>query len=59
MKTILISTVSEFFKQRAGMFFVLIGILFGFLGGREHHAFAAFFLTDRFGMLYLFGIWLL
>jgi len=58
MKTILISTVSEFFKQRAGMFFVFIGILFGFLSGSEHHAFAAFFLTDPFGMLYLFLIWL-
>ena len=59
MKTILVSTVSEFFKQRAGMFFVLIGILFGFLSGNEHHAFAAFFLTDKFGMLYLLIAWLL
>lgn len=41
------------------MFFVLIGLLFGFLSGREHHAFAVFFLTDSFGMLYLFSIWLL
>jgi len=57
MKTILVATVSEFFKQRAGMFFVLLGILFGFLSGREHHAFAVFFLTDKFGMLYLSGIW--
>jgi len=59
MKTILITTVSEFFKQRAGMFFVLIGILFGFLSGNEHHAFAVFFLTDKYGMLYLIIIWLL
>jgi len=59
MKTLLFSTVSEFFKQRAGMFFVLIGILFGFLSGREHYAFASFFLTDQFGMLYLFVIWAL
>ncbi len=41
------------------MFFVLIGILFGFLSGNEHHAFAAFFLTDRFGMVYLLIAWLL
>ena len=59
MKTILITTVSEFFKQRAGMFFVFIGILFGFLSGNEHHAFAVFFLTDKYGMLYLLIIWLL
>ena len=59
MKVILVSTVSEFFKQRAGMFFVFLGILFGFLSGREHHAFAVFFLTDKFGMLYLLAIWLL
>ncbi|MCE6989338.1 hypothetical protein [Dyadobacter sp. CY323] len=58
MKTLMISTVSAFFRQRAGMFFVILGILFGFLSGREHHAFAVFFLTGSFGMLYLFGIWL-
>jgi hypothetical protein len=58
MKTLLKSTVSEFFRQRSGMFFVFIAVLFGFLTGREHHAFAAFFLTDRFGMLYLLLIWL-
>jgi hypothetical protein len=58
MKALLTATVSEFFKQRAGMFFVVIAVLFGFLSGREHYAFAAFFLTDRFGMLYLFLIWL-
>ena len=58
MKTILVSTVSEFFKQRAGMFFVFLGILFGFLSGREHHAFAVFFLTDKFGMLYLLAVWM-
>ncbi|TLU99341.1 hypothetical protein [Dyadobacter luticola] len=57
MKTVLISTVSAFFRQRAGMFLVLLGILFGFLSGREHHAFAVFFLTGSFGMFYLFAIW--
>jgi hypothetical protein len=59
MRTLMISTVSAFFRQRAGMFFVVLGVLFGFLSGREHHAFAVFFLTGSFGMWYLFGIWLL
>ncbi|GLU55665.1 hypothetical protein [Dyadobacter frigoris] len=59
MKVLMISTVQAFFRQRSGMFFVLMGLLFGFLSGREHYAFAVFFLTDPFGMLYLGGIWLL
>ncbi|NIJ53186.1 hypothetical protein [Dyadobacter arcticus] len=58
MKTLMLSTVSAFFRQRAGMFFVFLGILFGFLSGAEHHAFAVFFLTGSYGMAYLFGIWL-
>jgi hypothetical protein len=58
MKMLMLSTVSEFFRQRAGMFFVLMGILFGFLSGAEHRAFALFFLTGSYGMLYLFAIWL-
>jgi len=57
MKALFTATVTEFFRQRAGMFFVMIAVLFGFLSGREHHAFAVFFLTDRFGMLYLFLVW--
>ncbi|WP_247235451.1 hypothetical protein [Telluribacter sp. SYSU D00476] len=59
MNVLLISTVREFYRQRAGFFFVLLGLLFGFLSGREHYAFALFFLNDRFGMLYLFLIWAL
>lgn len=58
MKMLLVSTVSAFFRQRAGMFFVLMGILFGFLSAVEHHAFAVFFLTGRYGMVCLFGLWL-
>ncbi len=58
MKMLMLSTVSEFFRQRAGMFFVLMGMLFGFLSGAEHRAFALFFLTGSYGMLYLFAIWL-
>ncbi|SKB93216.1 hypothetical protein [Dyadobacter psychrophilus] len=58
MKTLLLVTVTEFFKQRAGMFFVLLALLFGFLSGAEHHAFAVFFLTASNGMLYLGAIWL-
>lgn len=58
MKTLLLVTVTEFFKQRAGMFFVLLALLFGFLSGAEHHAFAVFFLTASSGMLYLGVIWL-
>lgn len=57
MNVLLISTVREFYRQRAGFFFVLLGLLFGFLSSREHYAFALFFLTDPFGMLYLFLIW--
>jgi hypothetical protein len=59
MKVLLISTVREFFRQRAGAFFVLLGVILGFMSSREHYAFALFFLTDRFGMLYLFLIWLI
>jgi hypothetical protein len=58
MKVLLISTVREFYRQRAGVFFVMMGVLLGFLSSREHYAFALFFLTDRFGMLWLFLIWL-
>ena len=58
MKTLLLVTVTEFFKQRAGMFFVLLALLFGFLSSAEHHAFAVFFLTASNGMLYLGAIWL-
>lgn len=58
MKILLISTVSAFFRQRAGMFFVLMGVLFGFLSAVEHRAFAIFFLTGANGMAYLFAIWL-
>lgn len=58
MKTLLLVTVTEFFKQRAGMFFILLALLFGFLSGAEHHAFAVFFLTASNGMLYLGIIWL-
>lgn len=48
-----------FFRQRAGMFLVLLGVLFGFLSANEHHAFAVFFLTGTYGMLALFVIWLI
>ncbi|HWV33384.1 MAG TPA: hypothetical protein VN038_27185 [Dyadobacter sp.] len=58
MKMLLLSTVSAFFRQRAGMFLVLLGVLFGFLSANEHHAFAVFFLTGTYGMLALFMIWL-
>lgn len=58
MKMLLISTVSAFFRQRAGTFLVLLGVLFGFLSANEHHAFAVFFLTGAYGMLALFMIWL-
>ncbi len=58
MKMLFISTVNTFFKQRAGMFFVILGVVFGFMSSREHYSFAIFFLTDAFGMYYLFGIWL-
>ncbi|CAG5068319.1 hypothetical protein DYBT9623_01049 [Dyadobacter sp. CECT 9623] len=59
MKMLLSSTVYEFFRRRAGMFLILLGILFGFLGGAEHRAFALFFLTGSYGMLYLLCIWLI
>jgi len=59
MKMLLISTVSAFFRQRAGTFLVLLGVLFGFLSANEHHAFAVFFLTGSYGMLTLFFIWLI
>ncbi|MDR6807243.1 hypothetical protein J2Y45_004422 [Dyadobacter sp. BE34] len=58
MKMLLLSTVSAFFRQRAGTFLVLLGVLFGFLSANEHHAFAVFFLTGTYGMLALFVIWL-
>lgn len=58
MKMLLTSTVSAFFRQRAGTFLGLLGVLFGFLSANEHHAFALFFLTGTYGMLTLFGIWL-
>lgn len=58
MKMLLLSTVSAFFRQRAGTFLVLLGVLFGFLSANEHHAFAVFFLTGTYGMLSLFVIWL-
>lgn len=59
MKVLFTATVREFFRQRAGMFFVIIAIMFGFLSGREHKAIAGFLLTDHFGMVYLFAIWIL
>ena len=58
MKILMLSTVQAFFRQRAGMFFVLLAILFGFMGASEHYGFALFFLTDPFGMFYLAGIWI-
>lgn len=58
MKMLLLSTVSAFFRQRAGTFLVLLGVLFGFLSANEHHAFAVFFLTGTYGMFSLFAIWL-
>jgi hypothetical protein len=57
MKTLLMSTVREFFRQRAGFFLVAIFLIFGFLTGREHYAFALFFLTGDWGMVILFMIW--
>ncbi|MCF2490733.1 hypothetical protein [Dyadobacter sp. CY347] len=59
MNMLLLSTVSVFFRQRAGTFLMLLCVLFGFLSANEHHAFAVFFLTGTYGMLTLFGIWLL
>lgn len=57
MNMLMISTVREFFRQRAGMFFVILGVLFGFLSSREHYSFAIFFLTDPYGMFYLLCVW--
>ncbi|GHB60216.1 hypothetical protein [Persicitalea jodogahamensis] len=57
MKVLLLSTVREFYRQRAGFFLVVIFILFGFLTGREHYAFAHFFLTDEWGMSALLVAW--
>ncbi len=57
MKTLLLSTVREFFRQRAGFFLVFIFLVFGFLTSREHYAFALFFLTDEWGMVALFVLW--
>jgi hypothetical protein len=54
----MLSTVAEFFRQRAGLFFVLLAVLFGFLRSAEHYAFAVFFLTGSKGMLYLGVVWL-
>lgn len=59
MKILMIATVQTFFRQRAGLFFVLLGILFGFMGSREHYGFAVFFLNDPFGLYYLAAIWTL
>jgi hypothetical protein len=59
MKVLFTATVQAFFRLRAGMFFVILGILFGFLSSREHYAFAVFFLTDPHGMYYLLAIWLI
>ncbi len=58
MKVLLLSTVREFYRQRAGFFLVTAFILFGFLSSREHHAFALFFLTDEWGMTALLIIWI-
>lgn len=58
MKVLLLSTVREFYRQRAGFFLVAIFILFGFLTSREHYAFALFFLTDDWGMSALFVVWI-
>jgi len=57
MSILMLSTVQAFFRQRAGMFFVLLAILFGFMGASEHYGFALFFLTDALGMFYLAVIW--
>lgn len=58
MRVLLLSTVKEFFRQRAGFFLVALFLIFGFLTSREHHAFALFFLTDRWGMPILFSLWM-
>ena len=57
MKALLVCTVREFFRQRAGFFLVGIFLIFGFLTSREHYAFAVFFLKDDWGMAILLGIW--
>lgn len=59
MKILMLSTVQAFFRKRAGMFFVLLAVLFGLMGGREHYGFALFFLTDPFGLFYLAVIWII
>ncbi|GAB2801764.1 hypothetical protein GCM10027275_54890 [Rhabdobacter roseus] len=58
MNVLLLATVREFFRQRAGFFLVMLFLLFGFMSSREHYAFALFFLTDPHGMKYLALIWL-
>ncbi|TDB61856.1 hypothetical protein [Arundinibacter roseus] len=59
MKVLLLSTVREYYRQHAGLFLVILFVLFGFLSSREHYAFALFFLKDPNGMTYLLGLWLL
>lgn len=58
MKVLLLATVREFYRQRAGFFLVVVFILFGFLTSREHYAFARFFLTDDWGMTALLVVWI-
>ncbi|QRR03860.1 hypothetical protein [Dyadobacter sandarakinus] len=58
MKVLVTATVREFFRQKSGFFFVVLGIVFGFLRAQEHQALAIFFLTDAFGIFYLAGVWL-
>ena len=58
MKVLLLSTVREFYRQRAGFFLVAVFVLFGFLSGSEHYAFALFFLTDEWGMVALGVVWM-
>ncbi len=57
MKVLVLSTVREFYRQRAGFFLVVVFVLFGFLPSREHYAFAMFFLTDEWGMVALGAVW--
>ena len=58
MKVFLLSTVREFYRQRAGLFLMVVFILFGFLSSREHYAFAVFFLKDDWGMIALMVAWI-
>ena len=58
MKVLLLSTVREFYRQRAGFFLVAVFILFGFLSSREHYVFALFFLNDDWGMGALLVVWI-